>query len=76
LVVNAGSSSLKLRVLDPADAVTASADLPAPGETAPGGAADASQIKSAIESLGPVDARPVTPTVTGRIPIHRAGRRD
>src|SRR5204863_42201 len=27
LVVNAGSSSLKLRVLDPADAVTASADL-------------------------------------------------
>jgi acetate kinase len=29
LVVNAGSSSLKLRVLDPADAVTAGADLPA-----------------------------------------------
>jgi acetate kinase len=28
LVVNAGSSSLKLRVLDPADEVTASADLP------------------------------------------------
>jgi acetate kinase len=51
LVVNAGSSSLKLRVLDPADAVTASADLPAPH-----GAADASAIKSAIESLGPVDA--------------------
>jgi acetate kinase len=51
LVVNAGSSSLKLRVLDPADAVTARADLPAPG-----GAADASEIKSAIESLGPVDA--------------------
>jgi acetate kinase len=51
LVVNAGSSSLKLRVLDPADAVTARADLPAPR-----GAADASEIKSAIESLGPVDA--------------------
>jgi acetate kinase len=51
LVVNAGSSSLKLRVLDPADAVTGSADLPAPR-----GAADAAEIKSAIESLGPVDA--------------------
>jgi acetate kinase len=51
LVVNAGSSSLKLRVLDPADAVTAGADLPAPS-----GAADASEMKSAIESLGPVDA--------------------
>ena len=51
LVVNAGSSSLKLRVLDPADAATASADLPAPS-----GAADASQIKSAIESFGPVNA--------------------
>jgi acetate kinase len=51
LVVNAGSSSLKLRVLDPADTVTARADLPAPR-----GAADDSAIKSAIESLGPVDA--------------------
>jgi acetate kinase len=51
LVVNAGSSSLKLRVLDPADAVTARADLPAPR-----GAADSGEIKSAIESLGPVDA--------------------
>jgi len=51
LVVNAGSSSLKLRVLDPADEVTASADLPAPR-----GAADDSAIKSAIESFGPVDA--------------------
>jgi acetate kinase len=51
LVVNAGSSSLKLRVLDPADAVTAGSDLPAPR-----GAADASQIKSAIEPLGPIDA--------------------
>ena len=51
LVVNAGSSSLKLSVLDPAGAVTADADLPAPR-----GAADVSEIKSAIESLGPVDA--------------------
>ena len=51
LVVNAGSSSLKLSVLDPAGAVTASADLPAPR-----GAADGSEIKSAIESLGAVDA--------------------
>jgi acetate kinase len=51
LVVNAGSSSLKLSVLDPAGAVTASADLPAPH-----GAADGSEIKSAIESLGAVDA--------------------
>ena len=31
LVVNAGSSSLKLRVLDPADAVVASSDLPTSG---------------------------------------------
>ena len=51
LVVNAGSSSLKLDVLDPADAVTARADLPAPRDPA-----DAAAIKSAIESLGPVDA--------------------
>ena len=51
LVVNAGSSSLKLRVLDPADAVTALADLPAPRDTA-----DSAAIKSAIESFGPVDA--------------------
>ena len=36
LVVNAGSSSLKLRVLDAADELVASADLPAPR-----GAADA-----------------------------------
>ena len=51
LVVNAGSSSLKLRVLDPANAVSAHADLPAPL-----GAADDWQIKSAIEALGPVHA--------------------
>ena len=38
-------------MLDQADAVTARADLPAPRDTA-----DATAIKSAIESLGPVDA--------------------
>ena len=47
LVVNAGSSSLKLRVLDEADAVTASADLPAPR-----GAADTGAIEKAIGSFG------------------------
>jgi acetate kinase len=51
LVVNAGSSSLKLRVLDDADAVVASADLPAPG-----GETDAAAVRGAIEGLGPVDA--------------------
>ena len=56
LVVNAGSSSLKLRVLDPADTVTASADLPAPREPAPRGSAEDAAVKSAIESFGPVDA--------------------
>jgi acetate kinase len=56
LVVNAGSSSLKLSVLDPAGAVTASADLPAPLGPAPRAAGDGSEIKSAIQSLGAVDA--------------------
>jgi acetate kinase len=51
LVVNAGSSSLKLRVLDPADTVTGAADLPAPR-----GAAAGAAITAAIESFGPVDA--------------------
>jgi acetate kinase len=50
-VVNAGSSSLKLRVLDPADTVTAGTDLPAPR-----GAAEDAALRSAIESFGPVDA--------------------
>jgi len=57
LVVNAGSSSLKLRVIGGAEAadddVTAAADLPAVGE-ADGG--DDESIKAAIESFGPVDA--------------------
>ncbi len=51
LVVNAGSSSLKLRVLSVDDEVAATADLPAPRGTADGAA-----IKEAIESFGPVDA--------------------
>jgi len=51
LVVNAGSSSLKLRVLDPAGQVSASADLPAPR-----GSAENPAIEAAIESFGPVDA--------------------
>ena len=51
LVVNAGSSSLKLRVLDADDAVAATADLPAPR-----GAADSAAIKETIESFGAVDA--------------------
>jgi len=51
LVVNAGSSSLKLRVLSADDTVAASADLPAVR-----GSADSAEIKGAIESFGPVDA--------------------
>ncbi|HEX9765217.1 MAG TPA: acetate kinase, partial [Nitriliruptorales bacterium] len=51
LVVNAGSSSLKLRVLDPDDTLVASADLPAPR-----GTTDASAVAEAIRGLGPVDA--------------------
>ncbi|HCU95448.1 MAG TPA: acetate/propionate family kinase [Actinobacteria bacterium] len=51
LVVNAGSSSLKLRVLDEADRVTGSADLPVNG-----GAADAAAMEPALASLGEVDA--------------------
>ena len=51
LVVNAGSSSLKLRVLDDSDQVTGTADLPAPR-----GAADAAAIGSALASLGDADA--------------------
>jgi acetate kinase len=51
LVVNAGSSSLKLRVLTVGDEVAAVADLPAVR-----GAVDSAAIKAAIESFGPVDA--------------------
>jgi len=55
LVVNAGSSSLKLRVLDDADEVTAGADLTAVG-SALGGGADTASIKAAIDSFGQIDA--------------------
>ncbi|TAK02593.1 MAG: acetate/propionate family kinase, partial [Chloroflexota bacterium] len=51
LVVNAGSSSLKLRVLDAAEAVVATADLPAPR-----GAADTAAIEAAIAGFGRIDA--------------------
>lgn len=51
LVVNAGSSSLKLRVLDDADATAGSADL-AP----PRGPDDVAEIEAAISSLGDVHA--------------------
>jgi acetate kinase len=51
LVVNAGSSSLKLRLIEPNDSVSASHDLPAPhGPTGVAGLAEA------IRGLGPVDA--------------------
>jgi acetate kinase len=50
LVVNAGSSSLKLRVLDRDDAVVGAADLPAPR-----GSTDAAAVASAIGELGAVD---------------------
>ena len=51
LVVNAGSSSLKLRVLGPDDAVDGAADLPAPR-----GVTDARDLETAIRGLGDVDA--------------------
>lgn len=51
LVVNAGSSSLKLRVLAADDNVAATADLPAPR-----GSTDAAEVAAAIRDLGPVDA--------------------
>jgi acetate kinase len=58
LVVNAGSSSLKLRVLGGpgagSDEVTGAADLPAVGGAL--GGADGAAIKKAIGSFGPVDA--------------------
>jgi acetate kinase len=47
LVVNAGSSSLKLRVLNDKDGVTGSADLPPPS-----GADDTADVEAALASLG------------------------
>ena len=55
LVVNAGSSSLKLSVLDAADDLAAAADLPAVGG-GPDGGTDGAAIRAAIESFGPIDA--------------------
>jgi acetate kinase len=51
LVVNAGSSSLKLRVLEPNDSLVASADLPAAR-----GRAGQEQIASFVRGLDAVDA--------------------
>jgi acetate kinase len=51
LIVNAGSSSLKLRVLDDADSVVGSVDLPPPR-----GEADAATLKAAIGPFGDVHA--------------------
>ncbi|MGE5286134.1 MAG: acetate/propionate family kinase [Micromonosporaceae bacterium] len=51
LVVNAGSSSLKLRVLDDEDQVVDAADLPAPT-----GAADTTAVEKALASFGDVQA--------------------
>jgi acetate kinase len=51
LVVNAGSSSLKLRVLDPDDRIVEAEDLPAPR-----GKADVVAVARAIEGFGTVDA--------------------
>ena len=51
LVVNAGSSSLKLRLLDAADRLVGSLDL---GEWA--GAAEGHRIEEAVAGMGPIDA--------------------
>jgi acetate kinase len=51
LVVNAGSSSLKLRVLDATDAVVARADLPAPS-----GTSDVDAIAEAVAGFGEIGA--------------------
>jgi acetate kinase len=51
LVVNAGSSSLKLRVLDERDRVTGTADLPAPH-----GVIGQQELAAALPGLGEADA--------------------
>jgi acetate kinase len=51
LVVNAGSSSLKLRVLDPADVVVGSVDLPAPSD-----GTDEPAIADALQGFGTIGA--------------------
>lgn len=58
LVVNSGSSSLKLRVLDGHDRLVGSTDLPAIALAGRDGAGSATPdtVRSAIEELGAVDA--------------------
>ena len=51
LVVNAGSSSLKLRLLGPDDELAAAADLPAPR-----GSADAAEVAAAVAGFGEITA--------------------
>jgi acetate kinase len=51
LVVNAGSSSLKLRLLDGDDQIAGSADLPAPR-----GVAETEAVRRALHGLGALDA--------------------
>ena len=51
LTVNAGSSSLKLRLLGPADEVLASAEL-----RAEGGSVDAVELRDALDGMGSADA--------------------
>src|SRR3954471_931119 len=51
LVVNAGSSSLKLRLLDESDAVLGSVDL-----AAPRGEIDRDAVRAVIAGLGGIDA--------------------
>lgn len=58
LVVNAGSSSLKLRLLDERDALVASEDLPAPdlpAATGAGQGAAPAAVRAALERLWPAD---------------------
>ena len=55
LVVNAGSSSLKLRVLNKNDQVVGSADLPAL-QDADGGTGGGGAVRDAVASFGAVDA--------------------
>ena len=59
LVVNAGSSSLKLRLLDEHDALVASEDLPAPalpgGDAGSAPASVPTAVRSALERLGRAD---------------------
>ena len=77
LVVNAGSSSLKLSVLDARDATVAAADLPAvQGEFDPGAASEAVRRLPEADAIGHrivhggerfVAAAPVTPELTAAL---------